>query len=56
MTSGENDVGYDRTEQFASPGGADLDHQRSYARPNQLTLADESGRSTRTETRRTGIA
>jgi hypothetical protein len=31
-------VGYERTESFASPGGARLDERRAYASPAQLRL------------------
>ena len=34
----ENYVGYDRTENFASPGGAVLDQRRVYAAPARLRL------------------
>ncbi|MFL5401437.1 MAG: thioredoxin family protein [Gemmatimonadales bacterium] len=34
----ENYVGYDRTENFASPGGTVLDQRRVYAAPAQLKL------------------
>jgi hypothetical protein len=38
LKSPENYVGYDRTENFASPGGAVLDKPRDYTAPEQLTL------------------
>ncbi|HEX6509184.1 MAG TPA: thioredoxin family protein [Chloroflexota bacterium] len=38
LRSPENYVGYDRTENFASPGGADLDQPRVYAFPTRLRL------------------
>ncbi len=38
LKSPENYVGYDRTEKFASPGGAVLDKQRVYAVPARLRL------------------
>jgi thiol-disulfide isomerase/thioredoxin len=38
LRSPENYVGYERTERFASPGGATLDNQRLYAAPAQLAL------------------
>jgi len=38
LRSGENYLGYDRTENFASPGGAVLDKTRVYAAPAQLRL------------------
>jgi len=38
LKSPENYVGYDRTENFASSGGAVLDKQRSYAVPARLRL------------------
>ncbi len=38
LKSPENYVGYDRTENFASPGGAVLDKQRIYAVPARLRL------------------
>lgn len=38
LKSPENYVGYDRTENFASPGGAVLDKRRVYAVPGQLKL------------------
>ncbi len=38
LESPENYVGYDRTEHFASPGGADLDEPRDYAVPDSLRL------------------
>ena len=38
LKSPENYVGYDRTENFASPGGAVLDQRRVYAVPARLRL------------------
>jgi hypothetical protein len=38
LKSPENYVGYDRTENFASPGGAVLDKRRIYAVPARLRL------------------
>jgi thiol-disulfide isomerase/thioredoxin len=38
LKSPENYVGYDRTENFASPGGAVLDKPRVYAAPARLRL------------------
>ena len=38
LKSGENYVGFDRTENFASPGGAVLDKPRLYERPARLRL------------------
>ena len=38
LRSPENYVGYDRTENFASPGGAELDRQRRYVAPARLML------------------
>ena len=38
LQSGENYVGYDRTENFASPGGAASDTRRVYAVPTRLRL------------------
>jgi len=38
LQSGENYVGYDRTENFASPGGAASDTRRVYAVPSRLRL------------------
>ena len=38
LKSAENYVGFDRTENFASPGGAVLDKPRLYERPAQLRL------------------
>jgi thiol-disulfide isomerase/thioredoxin len=38
LESGENYVGYERTESFASPGGAVLDERRVYAVPAHLRL------------------
>jgi len=38
LKSPENYVGYERTENFASPGGAVLGKQRVYAAPSQLGL------------------
>ena len=40
LRSGENYVGYDRTQNFASPGGATLDQPRTYALPMRLRLND----------------
>jgi thiol-disulfide isomerase/thioredoxin len=38
LRSGENYVGYDRTQSFASPGGAMLDKPRMYELPTRLRL------------------
>jgi thiol-disulfide isomerase/thioredoxin len=38
LRSPENYVGYERSERFASAGGATLDNQRHYAAPAQLRL------------------
>ncbi len=38
LRSPENYVGYDRTENFASPGGGQLDRRRRYAAPARLAL------------------
>jgi thiol-disulfide isomerase/thioredoxin len=38
LKSPENYVGYERTEKFASPGGAVPDRRRVYAAPTRLTL------------------
>jgi thiol-disulfide isomerase/thioredoxin len=38
LKSPENYVGYERTENFASPGGAALDKRRVYAAPTRLRL------------------
>jgi thiol-disulfide isomerase/thioredoxin len=38
LKSSENYAGYDRTENFASPGGAVLDKRRVYAAPARLRL------------------
>ena len=38
LKSPENYVGYERTENFASPGGAASDERRVYAAPAQLSL------------------
>jgi thiol-disulfide isomerase/thioredoxin len=38
LKSPENYVGYERTENFASPGGAVLGKRRAYAVPGRLTL------------------
>src|SRR5207247_1066176 len=38
LNSQENYVGYERTENFASPGGAALDKRRVYAAPARLRL------------------
>ena len=40
LRSGENYVGYDRTTNFASPGGAVLGNQQVYAAPKRLFLND----------------
>jgi thiol-disulfide isomerase/thioredoxin len=40
LRSGENYVGYERTQNFASPGGAALDQSRMYALPARLRLND----------------
>jgi hypothetical protein len=40
LRSGENYVGYDRTANFASPGGAVLGEHQVYAAPKQLFLND----------------
>jgi hypothetical protein len=40
LRSGENYVGYDRTTNFASPGGAVLGNQQVYAAPTGLFLND----------------
>ena len=40
LRSGENYVGYERTQNFASPGGAALDQPRIYAFPPRLRLND----------------
>jgi len=40
LKSGENYLGYDRTENFASPGGAVLGKARTYALPTRLRLND----------------
>ena len=40
LRSGENYVGYDRTQNFASPGGPVLDQPRMYALPMRLRLND----------------
>ena len=40
LRSGENYVGYERTQNFASPGGAALDQPRMYALPMRLRLND----------------
>jgi thiol-disulfide isomerase/thioredoxin len=40
LRSGENYVGYDRTQNFASPGGAALDQPLMYALPTRLRLND----------------
>ena len=40
LKSAENYVGYERTENFASPGGAALDKPRVYALPARLNLND----------------
>jgi hypothetical protein len=38
LRSPENYVGYARTENFASPGGAEVDRRRLYAAPTRMTL------------------
>jgi thiol-disulfide isomerase/thioredoxin len=38
VRSPENYVGYDRTQNFASRGGADVDRRRAYAAPARLSL------------------
>jgi thiol-disulfide isomerase/thioredoxin len=38
LQSGENYLGYERTENFASPGGGVLDERRVYAVPDHLRL------------------
>jgi thiol-disulfide isomerase/thioredoxin len=38
LKSGENYVGYARTQSFASPGGAELDRARTYTAPEMLRL------------------
>ena len=38
LGSPENYVGYDRTENFASPGGAVVDKPRTYEVPERLSL------------------
>jgi hypothetical protein len=38
LKSPENYVGYDRTQNFASRGGTDLDRRRVYAAPARLSL------------------
>ena len=38
MKSAENYVGYERTENFVSPGGARLDKRQEYALPSRLRL------------------
>ena len=38
LKSGENYLGYQRTQKFASPGGAVLDQPRMYERPARLRL------------------
>ncbi len=40
LKSPENYVGYERTKNFASPGGAQLDRRRVYAAPARLRLND----------------
>jgi hypothetical protein len=40
LRSPENYLGYERTENFASPGGAVLDERRAYAAPARLRLND----------------
>src|SRR5262245_62143456 len=40
LRSGENYVGYERTQNFASPGGAALDQPRIYSLPTRLRLND----------------
>jgi thiol-disulfide isomerase/thioredoxin len=38
LKSPESYLGYERTENFASPGGVELDERRLYAAPNRLKL------------------
>jgi hypothetical protein len=38
LKSGENYVGYERTESFASPGGARREKRQEYALPSRLRL------------------
>ena len=38
LKSGENYLGYDRTRNFASPGGAQLNRPRVYSAPSRLAL------------------
>ena len=38
LKSPENYVGYDRTQNFTSPGGAEVDRRRLYATPTKLAL------------------
>jgi hypothetical protein len=38
LKSGENYVGYGRTQHFASPGGVDPDDRRTYSAPSLLAL------------------
>lgn len=38
LKSGENYLGYDRTQNFASPGGAELNRPRVYSAPSRLAL------------------
>jgi hypothetical protein len=38
LRSSENYLGYQRTEHFASPGGAELDRRRRYGAPARLAL------------------
>jgi thiol-disulfide isomerase/thioredoxin len=40
LKSGENYLGYDRTQGFASPGGAALDKPRTYQLPARLHLSE----------------
>jgi hypothetical protein len=40
LKSPENYLGYDRTRNFASPGGGALDRRRRYAAPSHLALND----------------
>jgi hypothetical protein len=38
LKSGENYLGYDRTENFSSPGGAEVNRRRVYSAPSRLAL------------------
>jgi hypothetical protein len=38
LGSGENYVGYERSENFASPGGAQIDERRIYSTPGRMRL------------------